>query len=77
MKKYLYSFEVSLRRTSLLAPRSSSRVLNTIYSILNLIDYLHIRVPEVGLETSIVYNNLSVYNQTFMKICHAEFLKHN
>jgi hypothetical protein len=32
-------------------PRSFSPVLNTVYSVLNLIDYLHIRVPEVGLET--------------------------
>ena len=33
------------------APRYFSLVLETVYSVLNFIDYLHFRVPEVGLET--------------------------
>ena len=31
-------------------PRCFSLVLETVFSVLNLIDYLHFRVPEVGLE---------------------------
>jgi hypothetical protein len=33
------------------APRYFSPVLETVYSVLNWIDYLHFSVPEVGLET--------------------------
>ena len=34
-----------------LSPRCFYPLLNTVYSVLNVIDYLHFRVPEVGLGT--------------------------